>query len=140
MQGKTRLDRRMLGPAACLGALMLLGGCETPAGIEARNNTGRTLKVEYISVSNVGDTRVHGEGVVAKDSTITYKIDQRDNPGNRVRFSVPELPMDEMTMVEVALPEKTTRVFDLRYSGGRLTAREEKKGVNMPWVKDRTAD
>ena len=121
-------------------ALVALQGCTTPAGVEVRNMTGRTLKAEYLTVANEGAREAHGEAIVSRDSTFSYKVDQRDHPGNRVRFSVPDLPMDDMTTVEIALPEKTTRVYDLRYEGGHLVARQIKKGANLPWVKDRTAD
>jgi hypothetical protein len=106
---------------------LVLTGCASPAGVEVKNMTGQTLRVEYLTVNGDGSTKVYSTGVVASESLVTYKVDQAGGNGVRIRFSLPEAPQDESTALLLKLPDSQTRYYDLRYASGRLVAREQKK-------------
>ncbi len=106
----------------------VLGGCASPPGVEVTNSSGRTLKVEYLGVRSDGTTELFSSGAFADGSTVTYKVEQSGTYGARVRFSLPEAPEDESSLVQLKLSDSKTRYYDLVYLSGRLLAREMQKG------------
>lgn len=106
-----------------------LGGCANPPGIEISNSSGRALKVEYLGVRGDGSTELYSSGTVADGSLVTYKVEQQGTHGARIRFSLPEAPEDESSIVQLKLPDQKTRYYDLVYISGRLVAREQSKSL-----------
>lgn len=106
----------------CLG----VGGCAMPPGVDVTNKTGEVLNVEYMVVKGDGSTTTYSKGVVSKGSNVTYKVDVSGSDGVRVRFSLPDAPVDDATSVLLKVPNNQTRYYDLEYISGRLVAREFK--------------
>lgn len=124
------LLRSFKGASLAIAGLVVgvtLGGCVSPRGVEVANNTGRTVKVEYMTVKGDGTTTVYSEGIVSAGSNVTYKVEEEGTNGVRVRFSLPEAPEDSGSQVIMKMPDKQTRYFNLEYISGRLIAREQKK-------------
>lgn len=117
----------------------VLGGCASPPGIEVTNSSGRTLKVEYLGVRGDGTTELFSSGSFANGSTATYKVEQEGTHGARVRFSLPDAPEDDASLVQLKLSDDKTRYYDIVYISGRLLAREMKKDRLMGGV-EKTGD
>ncbi|MBX3385752.1 MAG: hypothetical protein KF768_04195 [Phycisphaeraceae bacterium] len=137
MTTRTMPDRRRTAfvVTALLIASALFGGCTTPPGVDVMNNTGRTLNVEYMVVTADGSSQTYSRGVVSRNANVTFKVDQTDTNGARIRFSLPEAPDEPGNYVQLNLPEGQTKYYDLEYAGGRIVARERKKG-QIKWYRD----
>lgn len=125
--------RSVVIPVACLAAMLgWLAGCASPAGVEVVNQTGQVINVEYLSVAGDGSTHAYSTGVVSKNGAVFYKVDASQGNGAKIRFSLPEAPMDEASAVTLKLPDERTRYFDLEYRSGKLIARERFLGRSNP--------
>ena len=121
--------RGLLALGLC-AASAFLGGCVAPRGVDVNNNTGRTIKVEYMTVKADGSTQIYSEGMVSAASNVTYKVEEEGSNGVRIKFSLPEAPEDPGSQVILKMPENQTRYYNLEYISGRLVAREQKKWRN----------
>lgn len=123
----------LLAVAIALAAATLTG-CVTPPGVDVINNTGRTINVEYMVVAADGSLQTYSKGVVSRNANVTFKVDQTDSNGARIRFALPDVPQEDGNFVQLNVPEGQTKYYDLEYAGGRLVARERKKG-QIKWYR-----
>ncbi len=116
-------------------AAMLGGGCVHPPGVDVMNKTGQTLTAEYMVVAADGSSQTYSKGIVSPDANVTYKVDQTDTNGVRIRFSLPDSPEADGNSLQLNPPKDKNKYYDLEYLGGRLVARERKKG-EIKWYRD----
>lgn len=125
----------MAATLGVMGVLGLLSGCAHPPGVDVMNKTGQTLNVEYMSVTSDGSAQTYSRGVVSNESNVLYRVDQTDNDGVRIRFSLPNAPEADGTFIVLNPPKNQTKYYDLEYTAGRLVARERKKG-QIQWYRE----
>ena len=126
-----RTHGRFLSAAAIM-ATCALGACDHGTkGVEVYNETDEILRAEMISVNAVGESSVYSTAIINRGGTFSNRmVESVRGQSMRVRFTLAEQPPGETNWngsVLLSLPEKSVRVYSLRFEVGRLRADEYKR-------------
>jgi hypothetical protein len=140
-----RARRGVIGSFVLVGAIALTGvassACSsstiasrmglTSGQIRLTNQTGRLVRVELLSVGRDSSPAVWSTQLLAMDAEFVHGSSQEQRlPGMRARFSLVddapglEAAGENINTVTLGVPTDTVRVYELRITNGRLTARE----------------
>ncbi len=113
-----------------LSGLPALGGCSTDTlGVRVTNQTDQIVRAELLQLRKDGDLSVYSFQTLGPGAEFANMVagDERRR-GMRVRFLLAGQKLEDGNWVMLNLPEKHSRLYDLMLVGGRLTARELKRG------------
>ncbi len=110
---------------------LALGGCSSDThGVRVNNQTDRIVRAELVQLRKDGEMTVYSTQTLGPGAEFKNMIESDEyRRGMRVRFSLTEQKIEDANWVMLALPEKQDRLYDLMLVGGRLTAREWKRGA-----------